>query len=266
MTAQPPVTASPPDPRTVSQNRWPTKALTAFGHELFPQRLPGVRFFNEKAIRARAGLLLLMGLTLLVIRLDHGNHHQYVLPADYAEAHQLEGHLFSPMPTGQAAAAAAYACPMHPKETANQAASCAECGMALVVQADTSQMPQLVPREYDHRFAQGLLWYVVYEMTAATLFGMTLSPLAWLGTLLTWNQVPEWTPARPKRTAWSIGVVFSVVCQLALTWGFFMSIELHVLFTCLLFMFLEAAVGFCAGCWFYRFLPASWTARRALAG
>ena len=99
------------------------------------------------------------------------------------------------------------------------------------------------------------MWYVVYEMTAATLFGLTLSPLAWLATPLTWNQVPEWTEARPKRLAWSIGMVFSIICQLALTWGLFMSIALYILFLCILFMFLEAAVGFCVGCWLYGYMP-----------
>ena len=62
-----------------------------------------------------------------------------------------------------------------------------------------------------------------------------------------------------------IGSVFAVLCQLALTWGILMSIALYILFTCILFMFLEAAVGFCAGCWFYGLLPPSWTARRAEA-
>ena len=259
------MTTPPPNPRMVTQNRWPTRRLGHFGHELFPDRLPGVRFFNEKALRARAGLLLILGLVLLIIRLDHGNHHQYVLPADYAAEHQLEGRLFSPMPTDAGEAAGSYVCPMHPEEVADHPDRCTDCGMALVAQVDSSSLPQPVLREYDHAFAQGLLWYVVYEMIAAMLFGMTLSPLGWLGALLTWNQVPEWTVANPKRMAWLIGSVFAVLCQLALTWGILMSIALYILFTCILFMFLEAAVGFCAGCWFYGLLPSSWTARRAEA-
>ena len=253
------MTQMPPDPRAITQNRRPTRSLWQFGHELFPTQLPGVGFFNEKVVRARAGLLLVLGLILLVVRLDHGNHHQYVLPSDYAEVHQLEGRVFSPMPTGEADEETVYSCPMHPQEVAHEPASCADCGMALVAEADANSMPPLVPRQYDHRFAQGLLWFVVYEMIVATLFGMTLSPLGWLAVLLTWNQVPEWTAARPKRMAWSIGVVFSVLCQLALTWGVFMSIALYVLFLCVLFMFLEAAIGFCTGCWLYGLLPASWT-------
>jgi len=243
------------DPRSITRNTLPNRTLSSFGVVLFPDKLPGVGFFNEKVVRARAGMLLILGTVLLVVRIDHGNHHQYVLPPDYAEQHQLEGRMFSPMPTGATEAASSYVCPMHPEETAEGPDSCQACGMALVARMDAQSMPPLVLREYDHTFAQGLLWYVVYEMTAATLFGLTLSPLAWLATLLTWNQVPEWTEARPKRLAWSIGMVFSIICQLALTWGLFMSIALYILFLCILFMFLEAAVGFCVGCWLYGYMP-----------
>ena len=245
-----------PDPRRVTENRLPTGPATSFGHELFPDALPGVRFFNEKAVRARAGLLLIIGLVLLVIRIDHGNHQQFVLPADYAEEHGLEGHLFSPMPTVAPTTTTEYVCPMHADDRAEEPGVCTQCGMDLVAEVDAEVLPAVVPRVYDHSLAIGLLWYVIYEMLAAFLFGMTLSPLGWLGTLLTWNQVPEWTEARPKRLAWLIGVVFACVCQLALTTGILMSIALYTLFACVLFMFLEAAVGFCFGCWVYGFFPA----------
>ena len=265
------------DPRRVTKNRWFPNRFGAFGHELFPERLPGVRFINQNAIRARAGLLLIVGVTLLVIRIDHGNHYQFVLPPDYAVANQLEGGLFSSTPQDPASAENAsaqahshdggharadspntagsvYTCPMHSDVLEASPGKCGQCGMDLVRQAKTETMPPLVRRTYDHKFAQGLIWLVWLDMLLATLFGLAYAPVGILAKAFTWNQIPEWTPAPPKRAAWLLGTLLATLCQAALTWGLFMDIALYALFVCIGFMFLESAIGLCVVCWFYGWL------------
>ena len=41
--------------------------------------LSGTVFLNERAVRARAGLLFLIPVILLFIRIDHGNHDQLIV-------------------------------------------------------------------------------------------------------------------------------------------------------------------------------------------
>ena len=90
---------------------------------------------------------------------------------------------------------------------------------------------------------------VLWDFVAAAAVGLTpLSPFGVAGTALTWAQPPVWTPAGPKRFAWSIGALLVAAC-VALAVLRLKAAALATVVACMLFTWLEAALGFCLGCW-----------------
>jgi hypothetical protein len=93
---------------------------------------------------------------------------------------------------------------------------------------------------------------LLFDMIVAVVFGLTpLSPTGVLGTALTtgYDSVP--TPHLPKRVAWSLGATMAATCLLlrllhadeawiAGVYGIFFVLT-----------WLDAALGFCVGCWIY---------------
>ena len=164
-------------------------------------------YINERAIRARAGIILLIPIILLFIRLDHGDHNEWIIS---------------------------------PSTILSQ------------VQIDTKNAP-VIQREYSHTFAYTLIFFVMYEMLMA-MFVRTahFSITSLLGVLFTSRQKPIYQPMRPKIFAWLIGLVLAVLCQISLYYSVMQSIAFYFLAACLLFMWLEAVCGICAGCYMYR--------------
>lgn len=83
------------------------------------------------------------------------------------------------------------------------------------------------------------------------LAGPRLSPLGWLAMRVIGPRLgaPRLSPGPPKRFAQGIGATFSTVAAvLALGFGLHLAAGI-VLGVLLLFATLEAALGFCAGCW-----------------
>ena len=102
--------------------------------------------------------------------------------------------------------------------------------------------------------ATGWWWLLVplaLGFLGRVLAGPRLSPLGWLAMRVVGPRlgVPVLTPGPPKRFAQAIGLAFSTTAAvLALV------LDLHlaaaaVLGVLVLFATLEAALGFCAGCW-----------------
>ena len=88
-----------------------------------------------------------------------------------------------------------------------------------------------------------------------TVFSPHLSMFGFLGELAVRKQRPEWVGAAQKRFAWSIGLalssamlIVSVFLQLR-GW-----IPFGICITCLTFMWMESALGICAGCSIYGWL------------
>ena len=182
----------------IVKNRFYTSPWYAQGVQL-PGANPNERFMNERAVRARAGLLLVISIFILFVRLSHGDHSA----AGEAVTATIAG--------GQDAAAGGF--------------------------------------ELDHFINHFLIFFVMYEMVVGIFFGLTpLSPTGVLGTLITWNQPPDWRPARPKKLAWSIGFVMAVFCQVSLFTGQWMGLSMIALISCVTFMWMEAAFGICVGC------------------
>ena len=78
------------------------------------------------------------------------------------------------------------------------------------------------------------------------------APTLILGRLIVRNQVPEYVGARQKKFAWIIGSILGAIFfTLTVVVNSYSPISGIICFTCLIFLFFEAAFGICLGCKFY---------------
>lgn len=180
----------------------------------------GEYYINERAVRARAGVLLLVSAVLLYTRLDHG-HHMEMLVVNTVMDHGAMDH----------------------------------GAHGSMDQLST----EIVAREYTHTHVFLMLAFVMYEMIMP-MFRSTAkySLTAQIGVWLTRNQPPLYMPMRPKVLAWSLGFSMAAVCTamvyVYVATGFMSPIPLILLITCFSFMWLEAACNICAACILYGWL------------
>lgn len=78
--------------------------------------------------------------------------------------------------------------------------------------------------------------------------GLRLSPLGLLAGWLVQRESPEWVSARPKRFAWSLGLVMSAAMAVITNTGIRGGLPLTICVICLTLMWLEAVLGLCLGC------------------
>ncbi|SMN12281.1 hypothetical protein SPBRAN_497 [uncultured Candidatus Thioglobus sp.] len=134
---------------------------------------------------------------------------------------------------------------------------------------------EAVKRVYDYTLQTQLLIYALIEMLLGlTVIGSRFSPTILLASFLTLGVKPVWKPIEPKRCAWLLGASFIAVCivffnpdAIALWINNLLGtgipvdenyvpswLALNLVWICLLFMWMEAIVGFCAGCKIYALL------------
>ncbi len=127
-------------------------------------------------------------------------------------------------------------------------------------------------RVFDYSFQTKLLVYALIEMLLGmSVIGARFSPTILLASFLVIGREPEWKPIDPKRCAWIMGASFISVCivffnpDAVALWinnllGTSIPVDenyvpswlvLNLEWICLLFMWLEAVIGFCAGCKIY---------------
>lgn len=131
----------------------------------------------------------------------------------------------------------------------NETATRARAGLLNLLSGTTITLllvaPQLDPVLYVGPF-------VIFDMLAAAATGLTpLSPVGILGTALTMRLRPVWKPAPPKRFAWLLGAALGVTCLSMRLLGAPKLWIIGVLATCFVLTWLEAALGFCVGCWMH---------------
>ena len=136
------------------------------------------------------------------------------------------------------------------KPRLNETATRARAGLLNILSATTLVLliyePQLDPVIYIAPFA-------LFDMLAAAATGLTpLSPVGLLGTAITMRSRPLWVATRPKRFAWLIGALFAVICLSLRLVGAPTVALLAVVGICFVLTWLEAVLGFCAGCWMHR--------------
>jgi hypothetical protein len=86
------------------------------------------------------------------------------------------------------------------------------------------------------------------EFAIRTSAGLRWSPFGAVGRLLTKRRHPQWVSAKPKRFAWTLGLVMSFAMMLITNAGIRGALPLTICLICLLLMWMEAVLGICLGC------------------
>jgi hypothetical protein len=86
------------------------------------------------------------------------------------------------------------------------------------------------------------------EFAFRVAFGIHRSPLGVVARWLTRRQAPQWASARPKRFAWTLGLVMSFSMMVITNAGIRGALPLTICLACLVLMWLEAVLGLCLGC------------------
>lgn len=100
------------------------------------------------------------------------------------------------------------------------------------------------------------------EFAMRVVHGITASPVGLLAGWLTRGRAPQWVSARPKRFAWSLGLVMAASMAVITNLGIRGALPLSVCAVCLALMWLEAVLGLCLGCEIHAFMVGrGWVAR-----
>lgn len=125
-------------------------------------------------------------------------------------------------------------------------------------------------RTYEYSLQTAILFYALFEMIAGMfVFTSRFSPTIYLSSFLAQKTPPVWKPLVPKRFAWTIGASLISLCivffnpdtfagwvntlwgsELLTTAENFLPawVATRLIWVCLIFMWLEAILGFCVGC------------------
>ena len=86
------------------------------------------------------------------------------------------------------------------------------------------------------------------EFLIRVTFGLQYSPVGILARWMTRRQTPEWASAKPKRFAWSLGLVLSFAMMIITNSGIRGALPLTICMICLVLMWMESVLGLCMGC------------------
>jgi len=107
-----------------------------------------------------------------------------------------------------------------------------------------------------------VLFFVEFALRLA--LGLQRSPVGVLAGWMVRRQAPSWVSARPKRFAWSLGLVMSLAMAIITNAGIRGALPLAICLLCLALMWLEAVLGLCLGCEIHALLVRrGWAARDA---
>ncbi|WP_426037222.1 DUF4395 domain-containing protein [Cypionkella sp. TWP1-2-1b2] len=92
------------------------------------------------------------------------------------------------------------------------------------------------------------------EFLIRIMAGINYSPVGMLAHWMTRRQPPQWVSAKPKRFAWTLGLVMSLAMMIITNTGIRGPLPLTICLICLTLMWLEAVLGLCLGCEIHRYL------------
>ncbi len=78
--------------------------------------------------------------------------------------------------------------------------------------------------------------------------GLRYSPFGVVARAMTRGRPPEWTSARPKRFAWSLGLTMALAMTVITNSGIRGYLPRTICLICLTLMWMESALGLCLGC------------------
>lgn len=118
----------------------------------------------------------------------------------------------------------------------------------------------ILEQEYMPLQAVTVLFFI--EFVIRLTVGLHYSPLGLAARALTYRQPPEWVSAKPKRFAWSIGLVLSFAMVVITNTGIRGALPATICLICLTLMWTEAVLGVCLGCELHAFLVRrGWTTK-----
>lgn len=95
---------------------------------------------------------------------------------------------------------------------------------------------------------QAVTVFFFIDFVLRVAFGLRASPVGIVAGWLTRRMPPHWVSARPKRFAWSIGIVMALAMALITNGGIRGALPLSICLICLALMWTEAVLGICLGC------------------
>jgi hypothetical protein len=81
--------------------------------------------------------------------------------------------------------------------------------------------------------------------------GLRRSPTGLVAGWMTRRQPPQWVSAKPKRFAWTLGLLMALAMAVVTNRGIRGRLPRTICLTCLGLMWMEAALGLCLGCEIY---------------
>ena len=86
------------------------------------------------------------------------------------------------------------------------------------------------------------------EFLVRVLFGFQYSPVRFAARWMTSRRAPEWASAKPKRFAWSMGLVLAFAMMVITNIGIRGALPLTICLVCIALMWMESVLGICVGC------------------
>ena len=93
-----------------------------------------------------------------------------------------------------------------------------------------------------------------FEFLIRVTAGINYSPMGMIAHWMTRRNPPQWVSAKPKRFAWTLGLVMSLAMMIITNTGIRGPLPLTICLICLTLMWLEAVLGLCLGCEIHGFL------------
>jgi hypothetical protein len=81
--------------------------------------------------------------------------------------------------------------------------------------------------------------------------GLERSPSGMVARWMTRRQAPQWVSAKPKRFAWTLGLVMALAMAAITNSGIHGPLPRTICLVCLTLMWMEAVLGLCLGCEIY---------------
>jgi hypothetical protein len=92
------------------------------------------------------------------------------------------------------------------------------------------------------------------EFLVRVTLGLRYSPFGAVAHAMTASRTPEWVSARPKRFAWTLGLVMALAMTVITNSGIRGYLPRTICLICLTLMWMESALGLCVGCKIYGLL------------
>ncbi len=89
------------------------------------------------------------------------------------------------------------------------------------------------------------------EFLVRVTLGLRYSPFGRVAQWLAGGRPPEWVSAKPKRFAWTLGLVMSLAMTLITNNDIRGTLPLTICLICMTLMWLESVLGLCLGCEIY---------------